>query len=154
MVAVIRYTEFKNNTNPAAIDLTVGPVVSAGYDFASYIHKHTFIAPEIGTGAGQTGDTTSNPTTGFLLAKFYGPPIQEVVAAWLVKNATPTHANANINFRAFVTGTADHFSQLVFGIDNSRDGEARLYLLDQGDDASTMIAAGDTVFYSVALGNT
>lgn len=152
MVAVNRYTEFKNVTSPAAIDLTSGPVINIGYDWSTYCHKHTFLAAEVGTGAGQTQDTTSTPTTGFLIAKFVGPQVQEVVAYSFQKDATPTNVNTNITFRAFIWATAANYSKVCFGIDNSVAGESKLYLLDQGDNAATRIAAGDTLRVIVGVG--
>lgn len=150
MTTAIRYTVLTNTTG----GLITNPVIDSGQDFATQVIEKTFIAAEIGTEAGKTRDTTSNPTEGFLLAKFYGPPVQIVGEAQLVKDATPTHDNPNYTFRKFCTGTADHFTSIACAVDNSVKGVSSVYLLDQGDDAATQIADGDTVLVTVAIGTT
>lgn len=149
MTTAIRYSVLTNTT--AA--LIPHPVIEYGQDWATQVIEKTFIAAEIGTGAGQTRDTASNPTIGFLLAEFYGPPIQAVTGIDLIKNTAVTHDPAPV-FRAFVTGTAAHFVKLAYRIDNSVEGVSKLYLIDQGDDATTIIATGDTVMVTVAIGTT
>lgn len=147
MTTAIRYTVLTNTTGA----LIAHPVIDYGQDWATQVIPKTFIAAEIGTGAGQTRDTTSNPTKGFLLAEFYGPPIQAVTGIDLIKNTAVTHDPDPV-FRAFVTGTATHFVKIAYRIDNSVKGVSRLYIIDQGDDATTFIANGDTILATVAIG--
>lgn len=149
MTTAIRYSVLTNTTGALIAD----PAIQYGQDWATQGIAKTFIAAEIGTDAGKTRDTTSNPTKGFLLANFYGPPIQEVVDIQLIKTTAVTH-DPNPPFRAFVTGTADHFVKIACRIDNSVKGVSSLYIIDQGDDAATQIANGDTIVVTVAIGTT
>lgn len=156
MTSTVRYNKWTNVSAPAGLD-TTSPQVNSGDDFAPVSIEHTFIAEEIGTTAGKTQDTTSNPTTGFLFYICVGSPIQEVKNYTFQKNATVTNPNANVTHRRFVYGTAANFSSIVWGIDNSEfktKGISRLYLIDQGDHADTRIAAGDTVTVELLLGRT
>jgi hypothetical protein len=147
MTTAIRYTVLTNGT--AA--LIPHPVIDYGQDWATQVIPKTFIAAEIGTGAGQTRDA-ANPLKGFLVAEFYGPSIQAVTSIELVKSVTV--ANAVTPFRGFITATASNFAKILYRIDNSVKGVSRLYILDQGDDASTRIGDTDTVIVTVAIGTT
>lgn len=149
MTTAIRYTALTNTTGA----LITNPVIGYGQDWATQGIVKTFIAAEIGTAAGKTRDTTSNPTKGFLLAQFPGPSIQAVTSIELIKDTAVTHDPAPV-FRAFVTATTDHFAKIAYRIDNSVKGVSSLYIIDQGDDAATQIADTDTIIVTVAIGTT
>lgn len=145
MTTAVRYATLTNPTGA----LIPNPVIDYGQDWATQVVIKTFAASEVGTGAGQTRDG-ANPAKGFLVAQFYGPPIQSVVNISLIKDTVV--ANAASPFRAFINGTPANLTKIAYRIDNSVAGVSSLYVFDQGDIAGTQIASTDTVIVTVAIG--
>jgi len=161
MVSSIRNTIIPAAAGPLAIG-DPALLCNSGQDYALEYLTHTFSAGEIGTGAGLTRDTTSNPTTGFLFAQFQGSQVKNVVSLFLRK--TVTGANGGTVFRSFAWSTGANFYNIATRIVNGSDPAHALfpgynpnysiiYLLDTGNNAATQIATGDTIFMVVTLGN-
>jgi hypothetical protein len=167
MVSSVRHSIITNTTAPAALMPSGDPgvVIAQGQDYAFLSVKRTIITAEIGTGTGQTQDTTSNPTTGFLFAQFQGCSIKNVISASLIKNKTSTNVTV---FEQFFDGynvdaTNTRPPSLSFRIVNPvyddiakpgyNQDYASLFLLDSGADAASKIANGDRVLVLLELGN-
>jgi hypothetical protein len=163
MVASVRHTVITNGTAALIPSGTASIVCSVGQDYSFVTVKRTIITAEIGTGTGQTQDTTSNPTVGFLFAQFQGALIKEVTDISLRKNKTATNVSVfeSISWGYAIDATHGMFSNLTFRIVNYTDttatgfkaGYSSIYLLDAGGDATSKIANGDRVFMTVELGN-
>ena len=150
-MAQVRHAEITNTTNPAAI-ITVLPI-NVGQDYAFETLQRTFITAEIGTEAGQTQDTTSNPTTGFLFAQFQGAHIKNVVSLVLIKAAAATHTTV-FNYFVYSDGTTPSAVDIGYRIDNTVKGQSSLWIIDSGTAAPGQIENGDKVIISLELGNT
>lgn len=163
MVSSIRRTDIINSTG--ALLPFGSPVLlcNKGQDVAFELIEHTFVASEIGTAAGQTLDTTSNPTMGFLLAQFQGARIIQIVHAVLKKDKAG--ANTTI-FRSFAWASATGPSYYNIALRSVNQDPAlfattpgydpnyaSIFLLDTGSAAASQIAVGDRLVVLVALGN-
>jgi len=162
MVASIRYKDIPNTTGALLPSGSPALLCNTGQDYALEYITHIFDASEIGTGSGQTRDTTSNPTTGFLVAQFQGSSIKNIIHAVVKK--TVTGANGGTVFRSFAWATVTpHIYNISFRIVNSTPADAALpgynpnyssiYMLDTGSNAATQAAAADALFLLVSLGN-
>ena len=145
MTTSVRYSQLTNTTGA----LITNPDITYGQDWATQVIEKTFAAAEIGTGRGQTRDAV-NGKKGFLLAKFYGPSIQIVGPAELMKQATV--ANSDLTYFYRVTAVADFNVAVAAALDTSVKGVTSLYILDTGTDGSVNIATGDKVLITVAIG--
>lgn len=162
MTTAVRH---KDITNPGGALIPSGnPLIicNTGQDYCFQTVERTFIAAEIGTAAGETQDTTSNPTIGFLFAQFQGVDIKKVVGAVLKKQITGTHITTfeNIAWTSPSILAGDAYN-LGFRFVNPYDAPttpgyhpnyASLYLLDTGGDANNVIAVGDKVMVIVQVG--
>jgi|KBSSwiStaDraftv2_1062776.scaffolds.fasta_scaffold08672_3 hypothetical protein len=163
MVAAVRHSLITNST--AALIPSGNPAIvcSVGQDYSFVTVKRTFIPQEIGNAAGQTQDTASNPTVGFLFAQFQGALIKEVTDISLRKDHVATHVSVfeSISWGYAIDDTHAMLSNLSFRIVNYTDtaaagfksGYSSIYLLDLGGDAASSIEDTDRVFMTVELGN-
>jgi hypothetical protein len=122
-------SSIRNTTVPvAAAPLISGNpalLCNSGQDYGLEYIFHIFSAGEIGTGAGQTRDTTSNPTTGFLFAQFQGSQVKQIMSAFVKK--TVLGANAATAFRSFAWATVTpHIYNVSFRIVNSDASDSAL----------------------------
>jgi hypothetical protein len=159
-MSVIRQNTIINGT--AALIPSGSPLIlcNVGQDFSFEAIDRTIITAEIGTAAGQTQDTASNPTTGFLFAQFQGAEIRRVVGVSLVKSSAATHTTIFQRF-SWAIGAGTSSSNLGFAIVNPSDPSttagwnknySSLFLLDTGTGAS-LIVNGDIVRVLVELGS-
>jgi len=163
MVATVRHKDITNTTDPAAL-MTSGNeaiVCNTGQDYGLQTITRTFITEEIGTGAGETQDTTSDPTMGFLFAQFQGCSIKQVITWGLFKDVAAEHTTVFERLAWSVAGLSPDVYNLGFRIVNPSDNPATpgwsaeyasLYLLDAGDNADSQIADGDKLKVLVELG--
>lgn len=161
MVSSVRRTDIINSTVALLPFGDPALLCNSGQDLAFELIEHTFIASEIGTAAGQTLDTTSNPTMGFLLAQFQGARIIQIVTAFLKKDVASAHTTI---FRSFAWGAVGpNFYNIGLRAVNPEPvnaaqpgyspNYASIFLLDTGTAAGTQIAVGDRLVVLVALGN-
>lgn len=146
MTAAIRYTGLINTTGA----LITEPTITLGDDLATQVIMRKISAAEIGTGKGQTQDAT-DPKTGLLFAKCYGPPIQAVTSVTLMKPATINQTG--LEWEYFPTVIGDQIVNIAFAIDDPINGASSIYILDNGTDDSTRIVDGDVVLMTIAIGS-
>jgi hypothetical protein len=140
MTTVVRYATVTNTTGAA---LTSALLVD-GKEYALRSVKRTFVAADIGAGAGQT-----QHANGCLIAQFSGCFIKDVV-----------------HFSMFRDLSADGFLDILDGFHNvanvahlfqvgwkiGTDGQS-LYLRDAGNNAATQLVAADILQVLVLTGN-
>lgn len=143
MTSVIRYADVINGTG-AVLTTTTGLVIE-GKDGSHKAFRRVLAAIDIGNGAGKTQDA-SDPTGGCLVCTVKGAKIKAVTGFQLFRPAVATNATFNYVQEA----TAAHFFKYGWRI--SADGYS-LYLHDAGDDATTLLAAGDFIAVNLILGN-
>lgn len=162
MVASVRRTDIINGTVALLPFGDPALLCNSGQDLAFELIEHNFIASEIGTAAGQTRDTSSNPTMGFLLAQFQGAEIRQIVHAVLKKDQASTNTTI---FRSFAWASSTGPSYYKIGtravnpspanaaLPGYNPNYASIFILDAGSAAASQIAAGDRLVVLVALGN-
>lgn len=154
-MAQVRHLDITNATGAL---LTSVPV-NLGQDYAFQTVRFTFSAADVGNGAGQTADTASNPTTGFLFAQIQGAVFKNVISLSLIKPAAATNVTI---FNYFTIGDSGFpgWTKIGYRIVNQTLGAgvilSSLYILDSGTagDVQAMIVAGDTLAVAFELGNT
>ena len=156
-MAQVRHLDVTNTSNPAVL-LTSVPI-NVGQDYAFQTVRWTFTATDVGNGAGQTADTASNPTTGFLFAQVNGAVFKNVISLSLIKPAAATNVTI-FNFFTFGDLATPGWVNIGYRIVNQTLGNgvilSSLYILDRGTpgDAAATIASGDTLAVAFELGNT
>jgi hypothetical protein len=156
-MAQVRHLDITNTSNPPVL-LTSVPV-NLGQDYAFQTVRWTFTAADVGNAAGQTADTQSNPTTGFLFAQVKGAVFKHVISLSLIKAAAATNVTM---FNYFTVGdvATPGVVRIGYRIVNTKLGggvvQSSLYILDSGTaaDAASNIVAGDVLAVSFELGNT
>lgn len=160
-MAIIRQNTIINAT--AALIPSGNPLIlcNIGQDYGFEAIERTIITAELGTGAGQTRDTTSNPTTGFLFAQFQGAEIKRVVSVAVIKKSAATNVTVFERFAwAVGAGTSSYNIGFAYANPSSATTTAgwnanysSLFLLDTGSAPGSQIANGDIVRVLVELGN-
>lgn len=152
-MAQVRHLEITNTTGAL---LTSVPM-NQGQDYAFETLQWTFTANDVGTGAGDTGDTTSNPTVGFLFAQVKGAVFKNVVSLNLIKAAAAAHTTV-FNYFTFADAATPSNVKIGYRIVNTTRGGgvvlSSLYIIDSGTNPLGQIASGDKLVVSVELGNT
>lgn len=160
-MGTIRQNTITNTVAALIPSGNVAIVCNTGQDYGFECVERTIVTAEIGTGAGQTRDTSSNPTTGFLFAQFQGANIKRVVSAFSIKSSAATNTTVFERF-VWATGAGTSSSSLGFRIVNPSDSSttpgwdanySSLFLLDAGSSGPSQIANGDKVRVLVELGN-
>lgn len=153
MTNVVRYTEILNGTATVpGIAILTSAIADNGDEFASQKVKRVFVAADIGTGSGQTQDTTSNPTLGCLVAQFTGSKVRSIINLELWRPTTATHVT---NFNRLVIGTAANTTNLgLHTAYNAKTGVSSIYVLDAAAGAGGLIVANDWIEFEVLLGDT
>lgn len=160
MVSSVRHYDVVNSTLALLPFGDPALLCNTGQDYGFQYISHAFVASEIGAGAGQTLDTASNPTSGFLFAQFQGASIKQVIYAAVKKDVTG--ANGGTIFRSFAWATVTpHIYNISFRVVNPTDttavgynpNYASIYMLDTGSNATTQVRTGDRVVMLLDLGN-
>lgn len=161
MTTAVRHHTLTNTV--AALIPSGSPAIicNTGQDYGFETIKRTIVTAEIGTAAGQTRDTASNPTTGFLFAQFQGANIRQIISVALVKNVTATHTTVFDSWAWGVAGVSPFIYDLCTRFVNTTDAAttpgwdpnfSSIFLLDKGDDATSQIVNGDRIVMVVELG--
>ena len=146
MTSVVRYVEIDGGD---ALLTTAN--ADSGDEFASQIVTRVFTAADVGEGAGQTQDTTSDPTQGCLCAQFSGSRIRAISGLQLWRTSTGAHTT-DFNFVELGAGANTVAIGLHVGY-NAQTGVSNIYLLDKAADADGLIVAGDWVTFEVHFGD-
>lgn len=144
MTSVVRYTAINGG-----LALLTTALANNGDEFASQKVKRTFLAADVGTGAGQTRDAT-NPAVGCLVAQFTGSRIRDIINLQLWKNVVTN----TTSFRTLVVGaTTDTLNLGVRVSYNAVTGVSSIYILDKAAGAGGQIVADSWVTMDVLLGD-
>lgn len=147
MTSVVRYSEISG-----ALAVLTTALTDSGDEFASQKVKRVFTAADIGTGSGQTQDTTSNPTLGCLVAQFTGSKVRSIINLELWRPTTATHVT---NFNHLVLGNAANTTNIGIHVAyNSKTGVSSIYIIDAAAAAPGLIVANDWIEFEVLLGDT
>ncbi len=122
----------------------------AGNDLADVSITRVLAAGDIGTGAGQIGDTTSDPTLGCLAVQFTGSRVVEIDNLQLWRGTAAAHTTV---FWGPVTGTAGNTVNIrTHVVYNVQTGVSSVYLIDEAAGAPGVAVADDEVRFTVCLG--
>ena len=147
MASVIQFVEITNTTG----DVLGFAPANAGDTFASQGVRRIFSADDVGTGTGQTRDTTSNPTQGCLVAQFSGSRIRRIKGLQLWRSVTATHVT---DFNMVVTGTGANTVSIGLSVSyDPKKGQSNIYLIDMAADAPGQVEADDWIEFDVEFGD-